>query len=226
MQRLMTFVVVSLFVIHLARSQDVCLDSAQMGANEYMLQNSHEALVRAFDSSERDSWQHPDTVISFLGDLTNKTIVDLGSGSGYFTFRLLSTGAKVIAADVDEEFLEIIKEKGQKLNIEEDRLKTIHIDNDKLNIEEGTVDIIFLVNVYHHISDRISYFSRANSVLKKDGKIIIIDFYKKTLPIGPPKNHKISEDLVIEELEKAGYENIALNTDLLQYQYLIVADQF
>ena len=70
-------------------------------ANEDMLQSSHEDLARVFDSSARDDWQKPDEVIAFLGDLEDKTVVDLGSGSGYFTFRLLATGASVIAADID-----------------------------------------------------------------------------------------------------------------------------
>jgi len=195
-------------------------------ANEYMLRNSYEDLARAFDSSERDQWQKPDEVIAFLGEIEEKTIVDLGSGSGYFTFRLLAAGANVIAADVDDEFLSIIKDKVQKLGLEDENLNTLLLDDDRLNVTSRSVDILFLVNVYHHISDRVNYFRQANSVLKEDGKIIIVDFYKKKLPVGPPKDHKISKDLVLDELTSAGYEEVAVDEELLDYQYIIVANQY
>jgi ubiquinone/menaquinone biosynthesis C-methylase UbiE len=226
MAKLLINTVALLLIIHVTYAQTSQEDTKNISANEYMHRSSHESLARAFDSSERDSWQRPDTVISYLGDMTGKTIVDLGSGSGYFTFRLLATGAYVVAADVDSEFLAIIEQKRQQFDIDEKQLSMVHIQEEQLNIEKGSADIIFLVNVYHHINDRINYFLQANEVLKVGGKIIIIDFYKESLPVGPPKNHKISWDVVMQELKQAGYSNITLNTGLLKYQYLIEADRF
>jgi ubiquinone/menaquinone biosynthesis C-methylase UbiE len=201
-------------------------DSVGTSANEFMLQSSHENLAKVFDSSERDDWQKPDEVIEFLGEIKDKTIVDVGSGSGYFSFRLVKAGANVIAADIDSEFLQIIEKKQKELNIDQDELKTVRIDENKLNIDTRSADIVFLVNAYHHISDRVNYFSSVNSTLKEDGKIVIVDFYKKTLPVGPPKNHKISKEVVLKELKEAGYEKVEINTELLEYQYIITAYKF
>ena len=201
-------------------------DSVGMSVNELMLQSSHEKLAKVFDSSERDDWQKPDEVIKFLGEIKDKTIVDLGSGSGYFSFRLVNAGANVIAADVDPEFLQIIEKKQKKLNIDQDELKTVRIDENKLNIDTRSADIVFLVNAYHHISDRVNYFSSVNSTLKEDGKIVIVDFYKKKLPVGPPKDHKISKEVVLKELKEAGYEKVEINTELLEYQYIITAPKY
>ena len=201
-------------------------DSVGMSVNELMLQSSHEKLAKVFDSSERDDWQKPDEVIKFLGEIKDKTIVDLGSGSGYFSFRLVKAGANVIAADVDSAFLQIIEKKQKELNIDQDELKTVRIDENKLNIDAHSANIVFLVNAYHHISDRVNYFSSVNSTLKENGKIVIVDFYKKTLPVGPPKNHKISKEEVLKELKEAGYENIEINTELLEYQYIITAQKY
>jgi len=201
-------------------------DSTHISTNEYMLHQSHEQLAIAFESSDRDEWQKPEKVIQYLGDIKNKTVVDLGSGSGYFTFRFVNAGAKVIAADIDTRFLNMISEKQETLSIGKNRLQTIQISENKLNIEPGTADIVLLVNVYHHISSRVSYFSTVNTTLKKNGKIVIIDFYKKDLPVGPPLNHKISMEEVLNELKEAGYNQIDTNTDLLEYQYIITAHKF
>lgn len=201
-------------------------ESDKLTANESMLQNSHENLAKIFDSSERDQWQKPEEVIKFLGEIENKTIVDVGSGSGYFSFRLVRAGAKVIAADIDPAFLEMIEKKRKELEITNEVLNTIRIDEDNLNIEDGSADIIFLVNSYHHISDRINYFSAVNAKLKEGGKIVIVDFYKKSLPVGPPKNHKIAKEVVLEELDKAGFKDITTNLELLEYQYIITVNKY
>lgn len=201
-------------------------DTTGTSANEYMHRNTHEQLAIAFESSERDNWQKPDEVIRFLGDIKNKTIVDLGCGSGYFSFRLIEAGANVIAADVDPEFLTMVIDKQERLKITQDRLQTVQISETELNIDTSVADIVFLVNVYHHISNRVNYFNSVNSRLKDNGKIIIIDFYKKELPVGPPKNHKISKDDVLEELKEAGFLDLEMNTDLLDFQYIITAKKF
>ena len=80
-------------------------------ANTHMQRHSIESIVQAFDSDERDEWQKPDEVITLLGNLKGKTVMDIGSGSGYFSFRLADAGARVICADVDNRFLDVIKEK-------------------------------------------------------------------------------------------------------------------
>lgn len=213
-------------ICYVVLAQDHAHDSTISTANEYMHQTSHEDLVKIFDSSERDAWQKPDEVIKFLGDIKEKTVVDVGSGSGYFSFRLVNAGANVVAADVDKEFLNGIDEKRAVAKIDEEKLRTVLIDNEKLNIEEQSADIIFLVNVYHHLSNRVQYFSAANNTLKDSGKIVIVDFYKKSMSIGPSKNHKLAKEIVEEELREAGYSKIVTDTTLLEYQYIITAYKF
>ena len=88
------------------------------GANEYMHQASTEDLIERFESEERNAYQKPDEVIKFLGDIKGKKIIDIGAGSGYFSVPLAKAGAKVIAADVDDEFQAYIKKR-----IEEDGLE-------------------------------------------------------------------------------------------------------
>lgn len=220
---LLFFLFLFTFQIGICQQHD---DSDGMSANDHMLQTSHETLAKVFDSPERDKWQKPDEVINFLGEIENKTIVDVGSGSGYFSIRLVLAGANVIAADIDPEFLQIIEKKQKELNISREKLKTVQINEDNLNIDARSADILFLVNAYHHISDRVNYFSSANSTLKEDGKIVIVDFYKKSLPVGPPKDHKISKEKVLKELKEAGFKNLEINVELLEYQYIITARKY
>lgn len=191
-------------------------------ANEYMHQRgSVEQLSKSFDSSERDAYQKPEQVLDYLGDITGKTIVDIGSGSGYFSMKLADKGAHVIAADVSDEFQNIIKEKIETNGIENIELRKIEYDDPLLKPQE--VDIAFIVNTYHHIEQRSDYFAKVKQGLKEDGVLVVIDFFKSEVPVGPPTDHKIAMDVVIDELKKAGFTHFEVDVNLLPYQFIIKA---
>ncbi len=196
-------------------------DGKKGSANEYMHQSSTEELIKRFESKERDEYQKPEEVVDFLGDLKGKTIVDIGTGSGYFAVRLADKAEKVIAADVNQEFLDYVQKR-----IEKDELKNVEIRKipyDSPLLKDSEVDMIFIVNTYHHIENRSDYFATAKKGLKENGELVIIDFFKSESPVGPPIEMKIAIDEVISELKKAGYTTFEVETNLLPYQYIIKA---
>ena len=59
----------------------------------------------AYEGFNRDKWQKPEEVIRALRIQPGQVVADLGSGSGYFTFRLaraVDPGGKVYAVDVEK----------------------------------------------------------------------------------------------------------------------------
>ncbi len=180
-------------------------------------------LIRVMESPEREQWQKPDEVISLFEDIGSKTIVDLGPGSGYFTLRLARKAEKVIAADVDERYLCYINEKLNKSEYSGIRskieLRKIPYENPGLSEEEA--DGILLVNTYHHIGNRVEYFKKALTGLKAGGMIIIVE-YIKGIAFGPPDNHKTDMMDALQELKMVGFSNITSETDLLEYQFILL----
>jgi SAM-dependent methyltransferase len=81
-------------------------------------------------------------------------------------------------------------------------------------------DIVFICNTYHHIDDRVIYFKNIKSKFRPDGKLVIVDFRKGDLPVGPPDKQKISPKHVIQELEKAGFV-LTQHQEDLPYQYML-----
>ncbi|WP_431134589.1 class I SAM-dependent methyltransferase [Psychroserpens mesophilus] len=189
-------------------------------ANDYMHRSTTEDLIERFESPERDAYQKPEKVLEYLGDIKGKTIMDIGAGSGYFSVKLAEKGAKVIAADVSDEFQEALKKRVEDNNLENIELRKIPYDSPGL--QDNEVDMVLIVNTYHHIENRIDYFSKVKNGIKSDGELVIIDYFKKEIPVGPPVNHKIDLETVRSELEKAGY-TLDVNVDLLPYQFIIKA---
>ena len=190
-------------------------------ANEHMKQSSAEELIERFESPERNVYQKPDKVLQYLGDIRAKTIIDIGAGSGYFSVKLAEQGANVIAADVDEEFLNFIENRVQENNLKNIEIRKIPYDAPGL--KDNEVDIAFIVNTYHHIENRTDYFTKVKTGTKEKGELVIIDFFKIESPVGPPVNHKISMDVIIDELKQAGYSSFDINVELLPYQFIIKA---
>lgn len=193
----------------------------QNASNEMMHKTSTKDLIKNFESPERDAYQKPELVLNHLGKLKGKTIMDIGAGSGYFSIKMAQKGAKVIAADVNDEFLDFINERINKDQIKNVVTRKIPFDNPLLTDNES--DMVLVVNTYHHIEHRSEYFSKVKKGTKKSGELVIIDFFKSEVPVGPPVEHKISIDQVVAELKKAGYTKFSVNVDLLPYQYIIKA---
>lgn len=200
-----------------------CENAAKHSANEHMHHKAnHEELIKQFDSPNRAKWQRPDAVISSLGDLSGKTVADIGAGSGYFTFPLAKNAAKVIAVDIDEKFIDHIEKKiealdADNLGIIETRLA---VENDPY-LKLNEVDIVLIVNTYHHIQNRIKYFRSLQKNLKPDGQLVIVDYKKKRTPMGPPSHIRLSSKQVVNELTEAGYTGIKVDETTLPYQYII-----
>jgi len=188
-------------------------------ANEYMNQSKFEALVERFENPEREKWQKPEEVIKFLGNLKGKTIVDIGAGTGYFSFRLAPLAKAVIAADVDERFLDFMRKKNEEKGFTNLILRKAEYE--KHPVQEREADLVFSVNVYHHIESRKEYFSELYQKLKKGSLLVIVDFKKGDFPQGPPDSMKISENDVVKELENAGFKKVTLDTKTLPYQYMV-----
>ncbi len=198
----------------------------QNSANEHMHQSSVEELARRFEDPSRDIWQKPQQVIELMGEIKGKTIMDIGSGSGYFTFRLAEKGARVIAADVNDDFQKFIAAKKKELHIDNDQIILKKIPYDSPELKPESVDGVIIVNTYHHIDNRVPYFREVLDGLVTGGVLMVVDFkkqqYDQQVP-GPPMEMRISQEQVKDELKQSGFSGFTIDSELLDYQYIIRA---
>lgn len=213
-----TVLIIALGALLACQGQEHKKDHAPGTANEYMHQSPVKDLAKRFESPERDAYQKPEKVLAFFGDISGRKIMDIGAGSGYFSVKLAKKGALVIAADVNDEFQAIIKERIDTEKLE--NLTTRKIPYDSPGLEDKEVDMVLMVNTYHHIENRPEYFAKVKDGLKNKGELVIIDFFDADIPVGP-RHHKIPIDTVISELKKAGYTHFEVEVNLLPYQYII-----
>jgi ubiquinone/menaquinone biosynthesis C-methylase UbiE len=176
---------------------------------------SLDEYARLLENPQRDEWQKPDEVIQALDFRPGESVADIGAGTGYFSRRFARHAAKVYAVDIDASLLERAR-KNAPPNVE-----FILAAPDDPKLPERSVDTIFFCNVLHHIENRPAYYAKLKRALKPGGRIVNIDFHKRPLPVGPPVDHKLSEEQVVEEFQAAGFE-LNRSFDFLPYQYFLV----
>ncbi len=174
----------------------------------------------AYEGFSRDEWQQPDKVIQSLRIQPGAIIADLGSGSGYFTFRLANavgpTG-KVYAVDVDSAINEALKERAKRERA--DTVVVVSAKPDDPQLPEP-VDLIFTSNTYHHIDNRIAYFAALIKQLRPSGRLAVID-YDRTAWLEGLWGHYTPREFIKRELEQAGYE-LQNDFDFLERQSFLI----
>jgi len=183
---------------------------------------SPHAYIRVLEDPERNAWQKPDLVIDSLGLKQGDEVADLGAGSGYFTFRLaraVGLTGKVYAVDLEQKMLDYIDQRAQKEQLE--NIQTILADPNDPHLGSASVDLIFICDTLHHVSNRDKYYPLLARALRPGGRLVNIDFHKRQLPVGPPPEMKIAKKDCIKEIESGGFR-LLQEFDFLKYQYFLV----
>jgi arsenite methyltransferase len=170
--------------------------------------------AKVLEDRSRDAWQQPHEVVMALGLKPTDAVADIGAGTGYFARRFAMHAGKVYAVDIDKSLLAIIQKTASA------NLTTILAAPDDPKLPENSVDLIFFCDVLHHIENRAAYLPKLATALKPGGRIVVVDFYKKELPIGPPPSMKLSDNEMISEFRQAGF-TLTKRLDILPYQYFL-----
>ena len=175
---------------------------------------SADEYAKVLEDPSRDAWQKPHEVITALALRKDEAVADIGAGSGYFTRRLARHAGKVYAVDLDAKLLEKTRS-SSPANVE-----TVLASPDDPKLPPASVDTIFICDVLHHIESRPAYYVKLRQALKPGGRIVIIDFYKRKLPIGPPPAMKLTPEQVKAEFTVAGFA-LSKSHTFLPHQYFL-----
>jgi SAM-dependent methyltransferase len=176
-----------------------------------------ESWARVFDDPAREAWQKPAEVVRALKLAPAATVADLGAGTGYFAVRLARAvpQGKIYAVDASPDMVRYLGERAKREGL-----------GNVLPLQGGAkspnlpapVDLVLLVDVYHHIDDRVAYFRALRESLKPGGRVAVIDFRPESKR-GP--RHKLAASVVEDELRRAGYAPVETHA-FLPDQYFVV----
>ena len=177
---------------------------------------------QVFDDPGRDSWQRPRELVAALELRPGMRVADLGAGTGYFS-RYLSAAVgpegTVFAVDTEPNLVVHLRARAEREQTE--NVVPILASADEPRLPADSTDVVLIVDTYHHIDDRRGYVRRLQRVLRKRGRVAVVDWQKQALPVGPPPDHNLAREQVVDEMTAAGYRLVA-EPAILPYQYVLI----
>ncbi len=183
-----------------------------------------EKYIAFLERPDRAQWQKPDDVVKAVKLQGDEVLVDLGAGSGYFSFRfarLLPKG-RVYALDTQAEMVRHVHHKAMGEGVSNVQAQLIEPDDPAL---PSGADIVFVCDVLHHVPDRAGGLKKLHAQMPSGAKLVIIEFKSGKLPQGPPESVKIAKEEISRLCNEAGFKLKEDQPGLLPYQEFLVFER-
>jgi cyclopropane fatty-acyl-phospholipid synthase-like methyltransferase len=178
-----------------------------------------EQWTKKFDDPNRDAWQKPHEVIKALALKPDAVIADIGAGTGYFSVRFshMIPKGRIYGVDIEPDMVKYLANRAQRDGLK--NVIAVQAAPDDPRLPEK-VDLIIMVDTFHHIEGRDRYFHKLHDYLKPEGRVAIIDFRMDSSD-GPPKSARSTPEAIKAELNAAGYVLVQM-PDFLPKQYFLI----
>jgi ubiquinone/menaquinone biosynthesis C-methylase UbiE len=151
----------------------------------------------------------------------NMHVADFGCGrTGHIVFpasQIIGEHGVVYAVDIMKDVLENITKRARMENVT--NMYTIWSDIEKAGkttIPEKSLNIVFLINTLYQITNTTNTLNEANRLLKNKSRILVVDWIKNNLPIGPRDDKLVNFNKI---MQWAGDNNLAIQEQFQAGQY-------
>jgi len=150
---------------------------------------------------------NPTEVLDKLNLQDDMVVADFGCGSGGWVIPLakrLEQGI-VYAIDLQEEMLSALESKLKVENIQNVRKILSNIEEEKdLKLSPLSCNLVLMTNLLFQVEDKKQIFKQADRVLKKNGKVLVVDWNKDA--ILSPDQKSVSQDEVKKIAQEFNFE--------------------
>ncbi len=177
------------------------------------------------ESPERREALPPERVLSEIGLKPGQTIVDVGTGSGYFAVpaaELVGPHGKVYAVDISSEMLEIVAQRMKGLSIE-----LVLSQETVVPLDDEVADHVFMSAVFHEIlpKDRTAFLAEMKRMLRVGGTLAILEWAPTNhRKIGPPEHERLPQSEVEVAMRSADFA-LRGSTSYGEHFYLVLGQK-
>lgn len=171
---------------------------------------------------EREAEEAPSRAIGALGILPGQVVADIGAGSGYYTVRLakaVGPAGRVYATDIQPGMLELLRGNVTRAGLA--NVTPVLGAPDDPKLPAASIDMALMVDVYHELAAPQAFLRRLRPALKRDGRLVLLEFRKEDRRVPILDVHKMSVAEVRQELEAEGFRLSAVLNDL-PWQHILV----
>jgi len=185
---------------------------------DYRTKEGRAGVAKRLANPDRDQTQKPEAIVAALQLKPGMTVADIGTGVGYmlpFLSKAVGPSGRVIAEDIQTDFLESAKARiaaAQLTNV----TAVLGSDTDP-NLPSGAVDVAMILDAYHHMEQPAKVLAALGRGLKKDGRLVLVEFHKADRP----EHLRFDQAELIHEVESNGFRLLAKVDRITASQYLV-----
>jgi ubiquinone/menaquinone biosynthesis C-methylase UbiE len=164
---------------------------------------------------------NPDLIWETIGIANPRVLVDIGAGTGFFAvpFSRKLNGGKVYACDVSDIMLGWMEE-----NLPQETRDTViplKMEECSVPLSDCIADLVYMINLHHELEEPEKVVREAFRLLKRGGKLMIIDWKKEEMREGPPLSIRVTEGTIKEHMLRAGFVGIKTHDVLRLHNFVV-----
>lgn len=166
----------------------------------------------------------PDVFWEALGAPEGETVlVEIGAGTGLFASAFVARApeAVVYAADTADEMLEWMRL--NRPEVAEERIVPVKASEAGLPLPDEMADAVYMINVHHEFEDPQASYTEAFRLLKRGGRLLVVDWAPRETPKGPPLEIRVTADELVAVMKVAGFAEVEVDEDRLPWHLMATA---
>ena len=195
----------------------------------YKTPEGRKQVAASLADPARDQSMKPGQLMNEMGLKPGMTVADVGTGIGFmlpFLSRRVGPTGHVIGEDIEDDFLSMARQTADKQQLTNVTFVKGTATDPKL--PDDSVDIVMLLDVYHHFDYPEKMLASIHKALRGDGRLVIVEYYKRetAMPNGRALTHiRLDMPDVIKEVEANHFHLIEEKERIKNVQYMLVLEK-
>ncbi len=197
-------------------------------SNKPFIHTNVKKWVKRFERPGRDVYDKRHEIVRACGVKPGMVVADVGAGTGLFTIlfaQAVGPTGLVYAVDVSKDFIDFILKRAEQQGLK--NVKGIVNNEQSTLLPEKAVDLAFICDTYHHFTHPYWTVYSIRRALKKNGRLVLIDFdIKKDARTGSwlSKHVRAGREVFQREIETVGFRLVA-EKKILDKQYFLIFEK-
>lgn len=177
--------------------------------------------VEWLERNTRTAEENTNLALASLPLKSNSVVADVGAGSGFYTFRVAQRlpKGKVYAVEIQNDAIAYLKKKAS-----DERLTNVEVitgTEKSPNLPANSIDLAFMVDVYHELQHPEAYLLALRKALKPNGQLLLLEYKEEDPTVAIKPEHKMSVKQAKKELAANGFKLVKNGTFLPLQHFLL-----